>query len=181
LKFGGTFTRPYSNRKSDVGPVPLDRAPDPAHRHLQTSPALETIMPAVRSLALSALALALSASAAAAHWSNAHPQRLPACEQALGKAADRFNAKERQYWRPSLAIGATRDIREIATNPWGPYFIPRRFCTAIVATNDGLERRMYYVIAAGTGFAGRGYGVEVCVSGADRNLAYAPDCKIAQP
>ncbi|GGE40388.1 hypothetical protein GCM10007276_17160 [Agaricicola taiwanensis] len=134
-----------------------------------------------RPLALAALASTVLAGVAQAHWSNAHPQRLPACEQALGKATSRFNTKERIYWWPSLAIAAARDIREIAVNPWGPYYIPRRFCTAVVATNDGLERQMYYVVEAGTGLAGIGYGVEVCVSGVDRNLAYAPNCKMTRP
>ncbi len=138
-------------------------------------------MPPFRSFALAASIAFASTGMAEAHWSNAHPQALPLCGDALGKAANRFASKERIYWNSSLAIGAAREVREVAVNPWGPYFIPRRFCTAYVAMNDGLERRIDYVIVAGSGFAGVGYNVEVCVSGLDRNLAYAPDCKMARP
>jgi hypothetical protein len=136
---------------------------------------------AFRRFAFASLVALTSAGAAEARWENAHPQTLPLCEEALGKAAGRFAAKERAYWNSNAAVGMTLEIRQIAVNPWGPYFIPRRFCTARVMMNDGLERRMDYVIQAGTGLAGVGYGVEVCVSGFDRNLAYAPDCKMARP
>lgn len=134
-----------------------------------------------RALTLLACATLSATGAASAQVRNSHPQGLPACAQALSKASSRFNAKERQYWVAPLSVGAARDVREIAVNPWGPAYIPRRFCSAIVATNDGLERMMYYVIEAGSGLAGVGSNVEVCVAGVDRNLAYAPDCKIAQP
>lgn len=138
-------------------------------------------MPVFRSLVLLACATLAATSTASAQVRNPHPQGLPLCEQALGKASSRFASKERQYWLAPLSVTTTREVREVALNPWGPAFIPRRFCSAIVATNDGLERMMYYVVEAGTGLAGIGYNVEVCVSGVDRNLAYAPNCKMAQP
>ena len=59
--------------------------------------------------------------------------------------------------------------------------IPRRFCTGTVTTSDGVRRELSYVVAEDTGIIGWGWGVRWCVVGLDRELAYAPACKMARP
>jgi hypothetical protein len=40
---------------------------------------------------------------------------------------------------------------------------------------------MHYSIQETTGWLGIGWGVEWCVAGLDRNWAYNPACRMAQP
>jgi hypothetical protein len=74
------------------------------------------------------------------------------------------------------------DVREIAYRPWGPAFIFRRYCSAKVHVSDRVRPTLvYYSIGSNTGFAGASWGLEWCVVGYDRNLAYAPSCRAARP
>ena len=109
--------------------------------------------------------------------------RVPACDDARvhRRITSRFGSRERGYWHSGLRVVGFAEVREIAYRPWGPEFIPRRFCEARTLVNDGTDRLVAYSIEQGTGFAGIGFGVEWCVGGLDRNLAYAPDCKMAGP
>jgi hypothetical protein len=108
---------------------------------------------------------------------------LPACDNplALAKINIHFAVKEMRFWDPSLYIRAFGEVREVAYRPWGDYAIPRRFCVAKTLLSDGTETVTYYSIAEDEGFAGATFGVEWCVLGADRNMAYSPRCKMAQP
>ena len=47
-------------------------------------------------------------------------------------------------------------------------------------SND-KSRTVIYDIGEGLGIIGLGYGVEWCVVGLDRNLAYAPACSSLRP
>ena len=109
--------------------------------------------------------------------------QLPACDDAsaLGKISGRFAQKEGTFWVSDLAITGFDKVREIAFRPWGHDVIPRRYCSARVALSNGRASMVYYSIAEDQGLIGATWGVEWCVDGYDRNLAYAPNCKMARP
>jgi hypothetical protein len=108
---------------------------------------------------------------------------VPACDSpwALDVIAWRFGYKERRFWGSDAFISRFGNVREIAYRPWGPDFIPRRFCSAKVRVSEFHDSQVYYSIIEKAGFAGVGWGVEWCVVGYDRNLAYAPNCRAARP
>lgn len=109
--------------------------------------------------------------------------RLPACDdpQVLGRVTRGFVDTERTYWGTGLELTAFSQARELGYRSWGASFIPRRFCAANVWTNDGKKRRVSYNMAEWQAPGSFSYGVEWCVSGLDRQYAYAPDCKMARP
>jgi hypothetical protein len=113
---------------------------------------------------------------------------LPRCddEAALRKITSRFNDKEAtfwsaSFWSSSLTIKGFDQIRETAFRPWAGNTIPRRFCSAMVYISDGTRRPVHYAIGEDTGMIGMTWGVEWCVVGLDRNWAYNPACKLAEP
>jgi len=108
---------------------------------------------------------------------------LPPCDypDALVKISSRFNAKENKYWNTDLKIVGFEKIRETAFRPWAANTVPRRFCSGIVEVSDGGKHVIHYSIAEDAGIIGATWGVEWCVVGLDRNWAYNPACKMAQP
>ena len=108
---------------------------------------------------------------------------LPPCDAqaALGKIVSRFGDKEGTFWNSSLKIAGFDQVHEIAFRPWAANTIPRRFCSAIVHISDGSKHALHYSISEDTGMIGASFGVEWCVVGLDRNWAYNPACKMAQP
>jgi hypothetical protein len=106
---------------------------------------------------------------------------IPPCDSplALSMITWRFGYKEARFWGSQLTEFA--DIREIAYRPWGPGYVPRRYCSAKVRVSNYHDTTVYYSIIEKGGFAGVGYGVEWCVAGWDRNLAYSPNCRAARP
>jgi hypothetical protein len=108
---------------------------------------------------------------------------LPACEQpsALAEISDHFATKERRFWNSALTIVGFDRVRETAYRPWARDLIPRRFCSARAYLSDGRSRTVYYWIGEDTGMIGASWGVQWCVVGLDRNWAYNPACKMAQP
>jgi hypothetical protein len=142
--------------------------------------------------ALAALAaLSPSGSALAANWVEENfylpgPRYdgvLPPCDAqaALGKIVSRFGDKEHAFWNSSLKIAGFDQVREVAFRPWAANTIPRRFCSAIVHISDGSQHALHYSISEDTGMIGSTWGIEWCVVGLDRNWAYNPACKMAQP
>jgi len=114
--------------------------------------------------------------------------RVPACQDPFvtGRVVDRFRDRESEYWNSGLFINAIANPREIAYRPWGSAYVVRRFCSADVYVTDGrrpegTRHAVYYSVAEDAGFAGIGWAVEYCVTGLDRSLAYAPNCKMARP
>lgn len=109
--------------------------------------------------------------------------RLPACDNmlVLAKIDFRFWAKEVRFWDPRLRIARFGEIQQIAYRPWGEDAIPRRFCQARTLMSDGTDTVTNYSISEDTDFAGATWGVEWCVQGYDRNMAYSPRCKMALP
>jgi hypothetical protein len=108
---------------------------------------------------------------------------LPACNhpEALARIASRFATKERRFWNSSLQIVGIDHVRETAFRPWDRDLIPRRFCVGRAYISDGKVRPVYYWIGEDTGMIGASWGIEWCVVGYDRNWAYNPSCKMAQP
>jgi len=108
---------------------------------------------------------------------------LPACDaqNVLGKIVSRFGDKEHWYWNSALTITGFENIREVAYRPWAANTIPRRFCTGFVYISDRTRRQLHYSIGEDTGIINSTWGVEWCVVGLDRNWAYNPACKLAQP
>lgn len=108
---------------------------------------------------------------------------VPACDDpaVLGRIMHRFADRETSFWQSSLTIQGFDRIRDIAMRPWGADFIPRRYCSAQAWMSDGRKRVTYYSVREGLGPIGIGYDVQWCVTGLDRNLAYAPWCRAARP
>jgi len=106
---------------------------------------------------------------------------LPPCEAALNKIARRFAQKESRFWNSSLQIVGFEGVRETAFRPWANGTIPRRYCSVTAYVSDGRKHRVNYWIGEDTGMIGMTWGVEWCVVGLDRNWAYNPVCKMAQP
>jgi hypothetical protein len=108
---------------------------------------------------------------------------IPYCDDpgVTGKIASRFAKRESEYWNSNLRLQAFDRQREIAYRPWGPSFIPRRFCVGRVLVSDGSYRKVSYSIAEDLGIIGATWGVEWCIAGLDRNFAFAPACKMAEP
>ncbi|MFG1478164.1 hypothetical protein V5F53_05785 [Xanthobacter sp. V4C-4] len=108
---------------------------------------------------------------------------VPACDEqaALNLIAQRFAETERRFWSSDLSITQFEQPKEIAFRPWGPDYLPRRFCRGTVYTSDAHKRAIYYAIVESGGFIGASWGVEWCIVGLDRNYAYAPSCRMAQP
>ena len=108
---------------------------------------------------------------------------VPSCDSswALGTISWRFGYKEWRFWGSPESLTQFGDVREIAYRPWGPKYVPRRYCSAKVRVSNLRDTTVHYSIIEKGGFAGVGYGVEWCVVGYDRNLAYAPNCRAARP
>ena len=114
-----------------------------------------------------------------------HDALVPLCDDpgVLGQISSKFGQKESTYWTSNLEILAIERVREAAFRPWtgAPQAIPRRFCSGVARVSDGTSHQVHYSIAETTGFLGVGWGVEWCVAGLDRNWAYNPACRMAQP
>jgi hypothetical protein len=113
----------------------------------------------------------------------AYTANLPACDDpdVLNRIHDRFREKESEYWASSLQIAAYDRIREFSFRGNGLDYIPRRYCVARALLNDNHEHTVIYDIGEDLGMIGWGYGVEWCVVGLDRNLAFAPACTGLRP
>ncbi len=108
---------------------------------------------------------------------------LPACAdpKVLGYIKDRFASREAGYWDSAIRIADFAAPYEIAYRPNGPYFIPRRYCSVTGLFSDERRRKIYYSIDEDTGLWSFGWGVTWCPVGLDRDLTYAPGCKMARP
>jgi hypothetical protein len=108
---------------------------------------------------------------------------LPTCDDSsvLSWITVSFSDKELQYWNSPLQIAGYDRIREIGLRSNGVAYIPRRYCVARATLNDGRKHLVVYQVQEDQGFASFGDGVEWCVIGLDRNLAYAPACSALRP
>lgn len=108
---------------------------------------------------------------------------LPACgdPKVLAFITSRFAEREAKFWGSDLTLVQYSHIRPLAWRPWGLDTIPRRYCYAKAMTSRGTYHRVDYSVREDLGFLGVGWGVEWCVLGLDRNLAYSPSCRMARP
>lgn len=151
---------------------------------------------AARSLVIAIIAMLAFCSAAQAQGYSTPAEKdyspysasLPACDDpgVLSLISRRFAQKESEYWKSPLEISSYDRIRQIGFRSNGPGYIPRRYCIARAEVNDRRLRPVIYAIGEGEeilgfGFLGMGWGVEWCVVGLDRNLAYAPGCQAVRP
>lgn len=109
--------------------------------------------------------------------------RIPGCQDTavLEKVSSMFAEKEAKFWSSSLKIVQYENIKRIAWRPWGLDHVPRRFCTAMAWTSDGVRRKVDYSVREDLGMIGTTWGVDYCVAGLDRSWAYAPACRMARP
>jgi hypothetical protein len=112
-----------------------------------------------------------------------YDQVLPPCNYraALDRIIGDFQIKEARFWNSRLQIVGIENIQQTALLPWAAQSIPRRFCSGTVVINDGARHAIFYSIAEDTGIIGIDWGVNFCVVGLDRNLAYGPACRAARP
>jgi hypothetical protein len=108
---------------------------------------------------------------------------LPPCDipWALKNIQDRFRDREREYWNSGLEIVGFGPVSEIGFRSNGLDYVPRRYCIAEVIMSDQHPREVSFSIGEGTAGIGFRDGIDFCVSGLDRNDAYAPNCKMARP
>jgi hypothetical protein len=116
-------------------------------------------------------------------WGPRYDAVLPQCDSwwALGEIKAKFGQKESRFWVSDLQIVQIDRIHETAFRPWAEAAIPRRFCSGMALISDGRWRPVHYTIVEDGGIIGASWGVEFCVAGIDRNWAYNPACKVAQP
>lgn len=109
--------------------------------------------------------------------------RLPLCNSRgiFGAISSAFHDKESEYWNSDLRLVSFAEPIEVGYRTWGPEFFPRRFCIARAQVSDGAIHDIHYAIIHKAGTLGIAHRVEFCVDGLDRNLAYAPGCKMAGP
>ena len=109
--------------------------------------------------------------------------KLPSCSHPglFRRIASEFHDKESEYWNSSLRLTSFEEPAEIAYRPWGIEFLPRRFCHTRAMVSDGSVHDVHYAVIYKAGTLGIAHDVEWCVSGFDRNLAYAPGCRMAGP
>lgn len=148
-------------------------------------------LPSPRTIGFAALLLGLAGAASAREIDPAERReipfdtRFPLCHDpaVLERITARFAEREARYWQSPLTIEAYEHIRPVAWRPWGLDTIPRRFCTGTAVTSDGRKRRIDYSVREDLELTlfGNSWGVEWCVAGLDRNLAYAPNCRAARP
>jgi hypothetical protein len=112
-----------------------------------------------------------------------YDRAMPACDYppALDRIIANFRTKEFRFWNSELRIVGIENIQESAVLPWAAQSIPRRFCSGTAVINDGARHPIYYSISEDTGMIGMDWGVNFCVAGLDRNWAYNPVCRSAQP
>jgi hypothetical protein len=112
-----------------------------------------------------------------------YDRHMPACDSppALDRIMGHFHTKEAQFWHSDLQIVGIENIRQTAVLSWAAQSIPRRFCSGTALINDGARHAIYYSIAEDTGMIGMDWGVNFCVVGLDRNMAYGPGCRAAKP
>jgi hypothetical protein len=108
---------------------------------------------------------------------------LPTCDDpaVLDRIRDRFAQKESEYWRSDKVLGDADRISEIGFRANGLAYIPRHYCVARFQMEARRPVTVEYQVQSELGIIGWSYGVEWCVVGFDRNLAYAPACAVLRP
>ncbi len=108
---------------------------------------------------------------------------LEACDDqgVLTEINQHFAEKEMGYWNSTLQVDHFDRVKEISLRGNGLDYIPRRYCIARAYLNDNSFHTVIYQVQEKLGWLGYGTGVEWCVVGVDRNVAYAPACSVLRP
>ena len=108
---------------------------------------------------------------------------IPACADpnVLQFIKDRFATREAGYWDSSIEISGFEAPYEIASRPRGPTFVPRRYCSVTGLFSDNRPRKIFYSVDEDMSLFSLSWNVTWCPVGLDRNLTYAPGCKMARP
>jgi hypothetical protein len=108
---------------------------------------------------------------------------IPACADGavLDFIKSRFATREAGYWDSSIEIAGFDAPYEIAYRPRGPNFVPRRYCSVTGLFSDNRPRKIFYSVDEDMGLFGLSWNVTWCPLGLDRDLTYAPGCKMARP
>ena len=108
---------------------------------------------------------------------------IPPCSDptSLSEIQSRFADREDEYWHSGLSIAGFEDVREIGFRSNGLDYIPRRYCVARAMMSDRKIRTVDYSIVEAGDSIGYRNDVVWCVTGLDRNDAFAPGCKMARP
>ncbi len=108
---------------------------------------------------------------------------VPVCSDGgvLSRIQDRFRQREASYWKSGLVIENFTLVQESGLRSAGVDLIPRRYCKARAAMNDGKLRQVTYWIGENQGIIGWGWGVEWCIAGLDHHRAFGPNCSAAGP
>lgn len=107
----------------------------------------------------------------------------PACDDpaVLRTISSRFHQAERAYWHTGVRMAEIVSPRETAFRDRHPRLIATRYCTAVAYLTDGARHDLVYWLRSDLGFAGMGWGVEFCLVGRDRQMSYAPHCRMLRP
>ncbi len=100
---------------------------------------------------------------------------------ALGYIKGQFYSREAEYWHSGLSIVGFDDVHEIGMRSNGLDDNPRRSCTARAIMSDNKVRPVTYSIDEASAGIGFGDNVVWCVTGLDRQDAFAPACLEARP
>jgi hypothetical protein len=108
---------------------------------------------------------------------------LPACDDpgVLADVSSRFADRESGAWNSPLRIAGYHTVKELGLRSNGLDYIPRRYCLARAFGDDSRRFTVVYQLQEDLGPIGFGYGLEWCVVGLDRTLAYAPKCGALRP
>ncbi|WP_075215348.1 hypothetical protein [Mongoliimonas terrestris] len=132
-------------------------------------------------LALVVLAPMTAPGSAADYAAGSPPasSNLPVCDNpsVLSSVIERQHWAEANTWRDGKRIEALADIRQVYNTTRFASMIEHRHCTGKADLGDGRSGRVYWVISASSGFAGVGYGVEVCMPGQDYWYVWGAACR----
>lgn len=137
-------------------------------------------------LALVVLASTTAPSSAAdlgAGWAYGAPQaesHLPACDNAsvLSTVIERQHWAETNTWHDGKRIQTLTGIRQIYSTTRFASMIEHRHCAGRADLGNGLTGRVFWVISEASGFAGVGYGVEVCLPEQDYWYVWGAACRV---
>lgn len=99
----------------------------------------------------------------------------------LREIARRFDRTEARYWHTGVRMAEIVNPRPASTRTWPPETTIIHYCTATAYLSDGARHELVYWLREATGFAGYGRGIEFCLVGRDRQMSYAPACRMLRP
>lgn len=112
---------------------------------------------------------------------------VPACDSpaVLAEIARAFDRREARFWNSPLRIVDFEEPRLVAHRPWSASYVPRSFCSATALVQEGphiRRHRVAYIVREELGLLfGSTWKVDWCVTGVERHLHAAPECRMMRP